>query len=141
MKRRRGLFLCFLFTLILSSCATRVEKSSISEDEMVVTRKYVGNFVDYKLTAPSKLGDPNLLWIKTTLNSSYGILTAYGKECNFKTDERLYLREVFYTPGIISGYWVYQIENSTGSDYYRLSEYQNDKKVLVKDWFVTSSTE
>jgi hypothetical protein len=54
----------FILLLVLGiSCATS-EKSGISEDRIFVTRKFVGNFVGYRHTSLTNLGDPHLIWIK-----------------------------------------------------------------------------
>lgn len=106
----------------------------IIEDEFVVTRKYVGEYLDYRHTGPSTSDGPNIIWIKTTLDKTFGKLSAYGKTCDFKKGDNLYIRRVYYSPGDVTGYWVYQIENN-GSRFYRLSEFQYDKKVFVESLF------
>jgi hypothetical protein len=106
----------------------------IIEDEFLVTRKYVGEYLDYRHTGPSTSDGPNIIWIKTSLDKTFGKLSAYGKSCDFKRGDKLYLRRIFYSPGDISGYWVYHIENDS-SVYYRLSEFQYDKKVFVESLF------
>jgi hypothetical protein len=106
----------------------------VIEDEFLVTRKYVGEYLDYRHTGPSTSDGPNIIWIKTSLDKTFGKLSAYGKSCDFKRGDKLYLRRIFYSPGDISGYWVYHIENDS-SVYYRLSEFQYDKKVFVETLF------
>ena len=116
------------FVLILASCAT-TQKTGFQEDELSVSRKYVGMFVDYRITT-----DPKILWIKTD-NPEYGRISALENKCDFIPGERLYLRKKFLNPGSMAGYWVYQIEGDLSGVYYNLSEFQHDKKVLVKSWF------
>ena len=108
--------------------------SELREDEFLITRKYAGNFLDYRHTGPANYAGPNLIWIKTSLDKSLGKISAYGKSCQFKTGESLYLRKIFFSPGDVSGYWIYQIENDS-SVFYKLSEFQYDKKVFVDVWF------
>ncbi len=114
--------------LILSSCAT-TQKTGFQENELSVSRKYVGLFVDYRVTS-----DPVILWIKTD-NPEYGRISAFDNKCDFIPGERLYLRKKFLNPGGITGNWVYQIEGDQSGAYYKLSEFQHDKKVLVQSWF------
>ncbi len=127
-------------TQLLYIASESAKKSSkrtseiIIEDEFLITRKYVGEYMDYRHTGPSTSDGPNLIWIKTTLDKTFGKLSAYGKSCDFKQGDKLYLRRIFYSPGDVSGYWVYHIENDS-SAYYRLSEFQYDKKVFVESLF------
>jgi hypothetical protein len=74
------------------------------------------------------------------MENTFGKISAYGKKCEFSVGDKLYLRRTYYTPGGISGYWTYQIENDS-SVYYRLTDFQNDKKVFVKSWFNENSSE
>jgi len=105
-----------------------------SEDELFIVRKYVGRFLDYRITGAETYGGPNIIWIKTSMDNTYGKISAYGKKCDFSVGENLYLKRTYYNPGGINGYWVYQIENDS-SIYYRASDLQHDKKVLVETWF------
>ena len=123
-----------LLILLSVSCVT-TKNSTISEDTLFQTRKYVGVFLDYRQTPPKRFGDPNLIWIKTNMEGFYGKISAYSKECRFTAGERLFVRKVYYSPGGISGYWVYQIESSDESITYRLSEFQYDKKKSVGAMF------
>jgi hypothetical protein len=125
----------------LINIASEAQKNSskrsseiIIEDEFLVTRKYVGNYLDYRHTGTSTSDGPNIIWIKTSLDKTFGKLSAYGKSCDFKKGDKLYLRRIFYSPGDVSGYWVYHIENDS-SVFYRLSEFQYDRKVFVETLF------
>lgn len=120
--------------ILLASCAT-TKQSSVQEDSLVVTRKYVGNFMEYRQYIPEKLGDPYLIWIKTSLDSTYGKITAYSDKCDFKKGDRLYIRRILLSPGLISKYWEYQIESDDNPVFYRLSTYQHDRKNLIQNWF------
>lgn len=125
-----------LFIMILSiSCATSEKSGLLPEDELFVTRKYAGNFISYKYSGPARLGDPHIVWIKTTQDSVYGIISAYSSTCDFEPGERLYLRRVYKSPGVF-GYWMYQIENDREDQIlYKINEFQYGNKVLVQTWF------
>jgi hypothetical protein len=107
---------------------------NVTENQLLISRKYVGNFLDYRQTlAKTELG-PNILWIKTSMENIYGKISAYGKRCDFLIGDKLYLKRTYYNPGGISGYWTYQIENDS-SVFYRLTDFQHDRKVPVESWF------
>jgi hypothetical protein len=127
--------LTVLILILLSVSCVTTKQTSITEDRLFQTRRYVGIFLDYRYSAPERFGDPNLIWIKTTMEDNYGKLSAYSKECKFAEGERLFIRRIYYTPGGVSGYWIYQIESRDESINYRLSEYQYDKKQLVQTFF------
>ena len=129
---KKLVFLAIVIMTFACSPANRLA-SEPEEDMLYVTRSYIGNYEDYRHTAPARFGDPHLIWIKTTQDSIYGKISAYSRDCEFSSGDRLYLRRTYVTPGIY-GYWMYQIENDS-SVFYRLSEYQNDRKVLVQSWY------
>jgi hypothetical protein len=122
-----------LLTLVSISCATTERSGLLPEDELSVTRKYVGNFLDYRYTEKARFGDPHIIWIKTTQDSVYGKISAYSRKCEFLPGERLYIRRVYQSPGVF-GYWEYQIENDN-KVWYKISEFQYGKKVLAQSWF------
>jgi hypothetical protein len=126
--------IALLWLLVLAGCAT-TKQTSFREDELLLTRRYAGNFVEYRQHTPEKLGEPRLIWIKTTMDSTYGKLSAYGQKCDFSEGERLFIRRIFYSPAGSYGYWNYQIETDDSKTAYRLSEFQHDRKVLVQEWF------
>lgn len=128
--------LIFLILLVLTASCSSLRKSSpaIGEDELIITRKYVGDFIEHRQTGPENHDGPNLLWIKTTMEETYGKISAYGKKCEFAAGDRLYLRRTFYSPGIVSGYWVYTIENDS-SVIYRATDLQHDRRVYIRSWF------
>ena len=132
--------LFLLVTSVLFSCSTtKNPTSTIEEDKIFLTRKYVGRFLDYRYSEPERLGMPNIIWIKTSLDSVYGKISVYGKVCKFVVGDRLYLRRTFYTPAGSFGYWDYTIENNT-TIYYQVTDYQYDKKILTEEWFVEKET-
>jgi hypothetical protein len=127
-------------TQILSVSYSVDEKASeqtsgeVIEDELLVSRKYIGNFMDYRQTGPKDYNGPNLIWIKTSMEATYGKISAYGKKCKFSVGDRLFLKRTYYSPGEVSGSWVYRIENDS-SVYYRLTDFQHDHKIPVENWF------
>jgi len=128
------MYLFLLLSGVIISCSTAKKSSSLlGEDQLFITRKYIGDFIDYRHTEPETFGGPHLVWIKTTMDSTYGKISAYGKKCQFSAGDKIYLRRTYCTPGMF-GYWGYQIENDS-SVYYRVREFQHDNKVLVQAWF------
>jgi len=124
----------YIFLLLLASCAS-TKQSDIQEDSLIITRKYVGNFVEYRQHIPEKFGEPYLIWIKTTMDSTYGKISAYSERCDFKPGDRLYIKRIQLSPGPVSTYWEYQIESDDNSVTYKLSEFQHDRKNLIRNWF------
>lgn len=108
--------------------------SLIEDDELLIIRKYVGTYIDFRHTGPEEYAGPNLIWIKTTMEKTFGKISAYGKTCKFSVGDNLYIRRILYSPGEISGHWIYQIENDS-SAFYRVTELQHDKKVFIETWF------
>jgi hypothetical protein len=106
----------------------------VLEDKLFLSRKYAGKFIDYRHTGPTTFNGPNIIWIKTSMESKFGKISAYGKKCVFSAGDNLYLKRTFYNPGGVSGYWVYQIENDS-SVFYRLTDFQHDQRVAVDTWF------
>ncbi len=126
-------FLLLLFSVVISCTTSNRSDSEIDEDRLYVTRRYIGDYEDFRHTAPGSFGDPHLIWIKTTQDSTFGKISAYSSDCEFNAGDRLYLRRKYVTPGVF-GYWIYQIENDS-SVFYRVCEFQNDRKVLVQSWY------
>lgn len=111
-----------------------ISPPEIIEDELVVTRKFVGSYIDFRHTGSDEYSAPNLIWIKTSHEAIYGKFSAYGKKCEFKPGDNLYIKRTFYTPGQGAGFWMYRIENDSSVDY-RLTDFQHDKKVMAQTWF------
>jgi len=124
----------YIILLLLASCAS-TKQSGVQEDSLILTRKYVGNFVEFRQHIPEKLGEPYLIWIKTTMDSTYGKISAYSERCDFKEGDRLYIKRIQLSPGPVSTYWEYQIESDDNSVSYKLSEFQHDRKNLIRNWF------
>jgi hypothetical protein len=126
--------LFFILIIIVVSCS--IQKTSttlLGEDELFITRKYVGSYLDYRHTGSEDFAGPNVIWIKTTMDSTYGKIAAYGKKCDFSVGDRLYLKRVYATPGVM-GYWTYQIENDS-LVFYEVMKFQSDKDYLIEELF------
>ena len=104
------------------------------EDELFITRKYIGDFIEYSYVKPESFGDPDLIRIKTTMESTYGKISAYSKTCKFQPGERLYIRRFYFNRGGVWGDWAYQIESDNNKSY-MLSQFQSGDKILDKSWF------
>ena len=123
-----------LLIIPLALQAKKAKKSLIvEEDNLILTRKFIGVFIDYRHTG-SEDKRINLIWIKTSMEDSYGKISAYGVKCEFSVGDRLYLKRTYENRAIIEGYWVYNIENDSSISY-RVTEFQNDHKVFVFTWF------
>ena len=119
---------------LTASCSSSKTSSSLTEeDKLYVTRKYIGNFVSYIHTDPDHFGNPDLIWLRTSMDSIHGRISAYSKECAFSEGERLYLRRVQVDTGA-EAYWVYQVENSD-SLRYMINEYHNHDTAPLQSWF------
>ena len=130
---KRALLL-MLVAFVASCSPLRKSSSAVTEDNLIMTRKYVGDFIEYRHTGPENYEGPNIIWIKTTMEDQYGKISAYGRKCDFTGGDRLYLRRKFYSPGIVSGYWVYVIENDQSVSY-RATDLQHDREVYIRTWF------
>lgn len=124
------LSVCFL----TMSCSVK-KSSMLNEDEMFITRKYVGDFIGYSYTKPEKFGDSHLIWIKTSQESTYGRISAFSKTCKFQPGERLYIRKKYFSRGSMWGDWLYQIESDINNTSYMVSKFQYEDKILVQSWF------
>jgi hypothetical protein len=123
--------LILLLTGIIISCSTTKKFSSLLlEEQLMITRKYIGTFIGYYHTVPQIVGDNDLIWIKTTIYSTYGKISAYGKTCDFSVGDKIYLKPVSTTPGNF-GNWIYQIENDS-SVYYRVSDFRFENNTFTR---------
>jgi hypothetical protein len=111
------------FIIIFLSCSITKRSSSLQPEEQIsLTRRYIGNFIDYYHTDPKVVGGKDIIWIKTTVYNSFGKISAYGQKCDFSVGDKIYLKSISSSPDKY-GNWVFQIEN----DYtvsYRVSEYR-----------------
>ena len=128
--------LLFLVLICLNISCSIFRSASESEEEgsLVTTRKFAGVFIDFRYTVTEDLPKVELIWIKTSLESRYGKICAYGKSCEFSAGDRLYLTKKFLNPGMVGGRWEYFIENDS-SVIYQLTEYQSDHKVFTETWY------
>ena len=115
---------------ILSCSTAKKSVSLIEEDQFYISRKYIGTFMDYCHTGPQVVGGKDLIWIKTTLYSYYGKISAYGKTCDFSVGDKIYLKPLYSTPGEF-GIWEYQIENDSLVNY-RLSEFRFENNAFTR---------
>ena len=113
---------------ILSACS--VSETVMQEEQLMITRKYVGNLLDYRRVEGEGLLDPDVVWLKTTLESNYGKIGIYVKgELKLDVNERLYLRRSHAdTPGI--NQWNYFLESNSGEVFYRLHGAVKGEEVL-----------
>jgi len=126
--------LFIISTIACVSCSVSHTASEVlGEDELFITRKYVGSYLDYRHTGSEDFAGPNVIWIKTTMDSIYGKIAAYGRKCDFTSGDRLYLKRVYSTPGVM-GYWTYQIENDS-SVFYEVMKFQSDKDYFIEKLF------
>jgi hypothetical protein len=116
---------------IFFSCSTTKKTSSLlQEEQILITRKYIGNFVDYCHTGPEIIGGRDLIWIKTTVYNTFGRISVYGKTCDFSVGDKIYLKPMYSTPGNY-GNWMYQIENDS-SVIYRVSDYRYENNIFTR---------
>ncbi len=124
-----------MVALMVISCTATKKPASFPEDQFFVTRKYVGNFVEYSKSSPYYHGGPHVISLTTTQDSLYGKISAYSKDCEFEPGERLYIRRVYKSRGVF-GNWKYQIENDKEKKIsYQIKEFQYGGKILEQSWF------
>lgn len=104
-----------LILFVIFGCsATR----SSNEGSLVITRKYVGNFLDFRQAGEGGPLDPYIYWIKTTLEEEYGKIGVYAKgRMGFTLNDRLYLSRSFYQHSAMNR-WEYKLESSDKQLYY-----------------------
>ncbi len=103
----------------------------IKEDQLIQSRKYLGNFIDYCGTETDTYEHMNLIWIKTTIFNEYGQLSAFARDCKFKPGDRIYLKSFFHSDGKF-GNWEHRIENESSVSY-RVNECIYDNRMLVQN--------
>lgn len=123
--------LFLIFTGIVISCSTTKKTSSVlQEDQVVITRKYIGVFIDYSHTGPQIVGGSDLIWIKTTVYNTFGKISAYSKTCDFSVGDKIYLKPINSSPEKF-GNWEYQIENESSVSY-KVSEFRFENNVFTR---------
>jgi hypothetical protein len=134
-KTVSALVVASMVVLIVISCRATKTSQAFPEDEFFVTRKYIGNFVEYSTSAPYYHGGPHVISLTTTQDSLYGRISAFSRDCKFVPGERLYIRRVYKTHGVF-GNWKYQIENDNEKRIsYQIKEFQYGGKLLEQSWF------
>lgn len=112
----------FLLVVLAMAACTATKQIPHEKEELLVTRRYVGNFIDYRYVKPPRLMDPHTIWVKTSLEQRYGKIPVAGRECKFTPGDPLYVRRrLFNLPGNASGFWHYTLESSNEKIYYNLS--------------------
>lgn len=120
-----------LLGVIISCNTTKKTSSSLQEEELLISRKYIGNFMDFYHTGPEIVGGKDLIWIKTTVYSSFGKISVYGRTCSFSVGDKIYMKAVSSTPGNF-GYWEYEVENDSSINY-RVSEFRFENNVFTRN--------
>jgi hypothetical protein len=128
-KMKKLLFIA-LMGLLISCTSTKKSSSNIQEDQFQITRKYIGTFLDYSHTGPQIVGGKDLIWIKTTIYTNFGRISAYGKKCEFSVGDKIYLKPLYSSPGNY-GNWEYQIENDSLISY-RVSEFRFENNFFTR---------
>ena len=109
------------WTVVLSSIIFIASCSAIKpipEDTMIITRKYVGTYLDYRRTLGEGVLDPDIFWIKTSLEEEFGKIGVYAKgEMSLSLNDRLYLRRTHYHHPAMSS-WVYHLESGDQQVFY-----------------------
>jgi hypothetical protein len=119
-----------LMVAILSCSTAKKSDSLLKEEELYSTRKYIGNFLGYYHTGPQVVDGQDLIWIKTTVYTTYGSISAYGKSCDFAIGDKIYLKTTSNGPDDY-GNWEYLIEN----DYlvaYKVSDIKFENNVFIR---------
>jgi hypothetical protein len=126
----KSLLFLVLPLVILSCSSSRNSFNKRSEDQLITTRKYIGNYIGFYHTEPQVVGGIDLIWIKTTVYPVFGKISAYGRTCEFAVGDKIYLKPLYSDSGNY-GNWVYQIENDNAISY-RVSEYRYENNIFVK---------
>lgn len=126
----RKLILLALMGTVISCSSSSKSASLLKEEELFVSRKYIGDFIDYSFTGSQLTGGPDLIWIRTSVYTAFGVISAYGRICNFSYGDRIYLRPLRDTPGNF-GQWEYLIENDHSVSY-TVSDFKYKNNAFVR---------
>lgn len=103
--------------LVIVKCSTI---KPLSEDSLVITRKYVGNYLDFRRAGEGGPLNPKIFWIKTSLDKEYGKIGVYARGgMEFMPNDRLYLRRIYFQHMAVSK-WTYQLESSDEKVFYNI---------------------
>jgi hypothetical protein len=126
----KKLVILILIGILISCSPAKKTSSLLQEDQVIITRKYIGIFIDYSHTGPQIVGGKDLIWIKTTVYNTFGKISAYSKTCDFSVGDKIYLRPTNSAPEKF-GYWEYQIENESAVSY-KVSEFRFENNVFTR---------
>ena len=138
-KYTSGRTIVVIVLLLLSGCAS-TRFGSQKEDVMMVTRRYVGDFMESRNSDHYSYFAPDVIWIKTTMDGHYGKIGVYSKAFNpvkYTEGDRLYVRRINYThPG--SEYEVVVLESSDENISYTVygTNKNPDRKKAIDALFV-----
>lgn len=123
-----------LIIIFITACSVR--EPAIQQEQIMLTRKYAGNLLDYRRIEGGGLMDPDIIWLKTTLENVYGKIGIYvSGKFELDINERLYIRRVLTdNPGM--NQWTYFLESDDGEIFYRLrSSRKGEEVILPKEMF------
>ena len=108
-----------ILMMVLVKCSVfRLSKDT--DSELLITRKYVGNYIDYRLAGEGDPLNPHIFWIKTSLENTYGKIGVYAKgNMDLQENDRLYLRRTLYSHQAINS-WNYLLESSDQTVFYKI---------------------
>ena len=119
---------------MFSACS--VLEPGMQREELMITRKYVGNLLDHKRVEGIGVLDPDVVWLKTTLEPHYGKIGIYVTgELKLDLKDRLYIRRYYSgNPGVDQ--WAYFLESNDGKTFYRLhGAVKGEEGMLPSDFF------
>lgn len=125
-KWMRDKLLIILSLLLLASCAT-TKPDFLPEDQMFITRKYIGDVV--RCSEPSRVNGNYITEIKINTGD---LLQVYCRKCKFTTGDRLYVR-IEDLGDTFANSLVYVVESRSGT--YRISQMEYGDKLLVQESF------
>ena len=99
-----------LFIIIFAIGCSSIQP--LPESTLIITRKYVGTFLDYRRTEGEGLLDPDIFWIKTSLEEEFGKIGVYAKDTmGLILNDRLYIRRTHFNHPVMNS-WSYQLESN-----------------------------
>ena len=116
--------------IVVSCGTTKKSTSSLQEEQFIISRRYIGNFIGYSHTGAQVVGGKDLIWIKTTVYNTFGKISAFGKTCDFNVGDKIYLKPTNATPWKFDD-WEYQIENDASIGY-KVSEFRFENNIFTR---------
>ena len=116
--------------IVVSCGTTKKSTSSLQEEQFIISRRYIGNFIGYSHTGAQVVGGKDLIWIKTTVYNTFGEISAFGKTCDFNVGDKIYLKPTNATPWKFDD-WEYQIENDASIGY-KVSEFRFENNIFTR---------